>query len=635
LDWIVMKALEKDRNGRYATANSFAQDIQRYLADEPVLACPPSAWYRLRKLARRNKVPLLTAAVVAVALVLGTVVSVWQAIRATEANRRIQANLELSLAALDEVYLSVLEARLPRELETDPENQDLLIKALGFYEKFAERNQADPAVWREVAKAYNRAAVLHSRLGHYDQMLATLDRAAEVVARLIVDSPADTELKRMLAEIHLRKGDAYLLQRELVNEGSHQAKAAQVEYQKGIDLLEPLIEKSALGPKCRATFADLHDNLSLCFQKDGDLEKAEKYRRQAIKIRAHTFEEVDDLATKLFYIQQLSFSQSNLGVILNMTGRVDEAEKVNRQAVKLISDVATRAATLQGYKRGRLPGFAEANPVQHDLGHAHYHLGNTLRGTGRSRAAEEEYRQTVTFLAQAVQNWPRVVYYRGFLAWFRRTYGNLLFEGGKRAEASQQYRQSIEIYRKIQKESGRELANADGFIESLTVMGDLLFAEGDRKGASVYYREALDLSEKLAKQNVDFENGLAWFLVACADPNFRKPARALGLARKVVHRSEGKNADHLNTLGVAQYRLGNWKDAVAALEKAKQLHKEKDQADWLFLAMAQWHLGQKQLGRESYNRAIKLLNVYEYPPAESSRWRAEAQALLGLKEPKR
>jgi hypothetical protein len=102
LDWIVMKALDKDRNRRYETANSLAADVLRYLADEPVQACPPSAWYRLRKLARRNKVPLLTAAVVAVALVSGTVVSAWQAVRATEANRRMQDNLELSLGALDD-----------------------------------------------------------------------------------------------------------------------------------------------------------------------------------------------------------------------------------------------------------------------------------------------------------------------------------------------------------------------------------------------------------------------------------------------------------------------------------------------------------------------------------------------------
>src|SRR5262249_25663333 len=55
LDWIVMKALEKDRNRRYETASALAADVQRYLHDEPVQACPPSAWYRFRKFVRRNK----------------------------------------------------------------------------------------------------------------------------------------------------------------------------------------------------------------------------------------------------------------------------------------------------------------------------------------------------------------------------------------------------------------------------------------------------------------------------------------------------------------------------------------------------------------------------------------------------
>lgn len=61
LDWIVMKALEKDRNRRYETANGFALDVQRYLSGEAVHACPPSAWYRFRKFARRNKPVLVTA----------------------------------------------------------------------------------------------------------------------------------------------------------------------------------------------------------------------------------------------------------------------------------------------------------------------------------------------------------------------------------------------------------------------------------------------------------------------------------------------------------------------------------------------------------------------------------------------
>src|SRR2546423_2089121 len=85
LDWIVMKALEKDRNRRYETANGFAQDVRRYLHDEPVQACPPSAWYRFRKLARRNRVVLTTAAVVTAALLLGTAIRLWQAVPAAQA----------------------------------------------------------------------------------------------------------------------------------------------------------------------------------------------------------------------------------------------------------------------------------------------------------------------------------------------------------------------------------------------------------------------------------------------------------------------------------------------------------------------------------------------------------------------
>ena len=75
LDWIVMKALEKDRRRRYETASSFAADVRRFLAEEPIEARPPSAWYRFRKLTRRHKVALTTTGLVAAALILGTVLS--------------------------------------------------------------------------------------------------------------------------------------------------------------------------------------------------------------------------------------------------------------------------------------------------------------------------------------------------------------------------------------------------------------------------------------------------------------------------------------------------------------------------------------------------------------------------------
>ena len=76
-----MKALEKDRNRRYETANGFAADIERYLHDEPVQACPPSAAYRLRKFVRRNKGPVLAAALVLLTLVGGIVGTTFGLVR--------------------------------------------------------------------------------------------------------------------------------------------------------------------------------------------------------------------------------------------------------------------------------------------------------------------------------------------------------------------------------------------------------------------------------------------------------------------------------------------------------------------------------------------------------------------------
>jgi WD40 repeat protein/serine/threonine protein kinase len=85
LDWIVMKALEKDRGRRYETANGLARDLERYLADEPVEAGPPSAGYRLRKYARKHRRLLATAAAFALLLLLAAALSTWEAVWATQA----------------------------------------------------------------------------------------------------------------------------------------------------------------------------------------------------------------------------------------------------------------------------------------------------------------------------------------------------------------------------------------------------------------------------------------------------------------------------------------------------------------------------------------------------------------------
>jgi tetratricopeptide (TPR) repeat protein len=146
LDWIVMKALEKDRTRRYETASSLAQDIERYLQDEPVEACPPSAGYRLRKLARKHRAALGVAATFITLLATGAGVSTWQALEARaaarlavtaqrgEAEQRKQAEAVLGFVQ-DHVFAAARPVGCPGGLGPDVKLREALDAALPVVER--------------------------------------------------------------------------------------------------------------------------------------------------------------------------------------------------------------------------------------------------------------------------------------------------------------------------------------------------------------------------------------------------------------------------------------------------------------------------------------------------------------------
>jgi eukaryotic-like serine/threonine-protein kinase len=103
LDWIVMKTLEKDRNRRYETASGFAADVERYLNDEPVLACPPSTWYRFRKFARRNRPAVMTAVAVVLAVVMAVAGLATSTLRISRAQWATADALRVATRAKDDL----------------------------------------------------------------------------------------------------------------------------------------------------------------------------------------------------------------------------------------------------------------------------------------------------------------------------------------------------------------------------------------------------------------------------------------------------------------------------------------------------------------------------------------------------
>jgi len=235
LDWIVMKALEKDRTRRYDTANGLAMEVERYLADEPVLACPPSAAYRFVKFTRRNRIAFTTAMVLLGAILTGTVVSVTQAIRASRAERlaesrlktetaareaeaaqrqvaetqrseaekmrlRAEANFHQARRAVDDMYTQFAEKWLANQPKLQPVQREFLQKALQFYAEFAQQTGTDAAIRLETARAYGRLATIHYRLGDVVQAEHAGRQNLERSQRLVDEFPNVPEYRKNLAD---------------------------------------------------------------------------------------------------------------------------------------------------------------------------------------------------------------------------------------------------------------------------------------------------------------------------------------------------------------------------------------------------------------------------------------------------
>jgi serine/threonine protein kinase len=220
LDWIVLKTLEKDRNRRYESASALAADVQRYLTDEPVTACPPSSGYRLRKFARRNRRLLVSLAMFATVLMAATLVSTWQAWRAMEAEHR--ASTEAGIArALNDFHQGLL-----RQVDNDPQNPEevrgnanqtvgeaLDRAAATVQEQFGNEPLAEAAIRTAIGDAYQSLDEPQRAIPHLERAVALRQ------THLGPSDPASLESIERLAEAYswvARYADAIALQQQVL-----------------------------------------------------------------------------------------------------------------------------------------------------------------------------------------------------------------------------------------------------------------------------------------------------------------------------------------------------------------------------------------------------------------------------------
>ncbi len=333
LDWVVLKAIAKDRRLRYETASSFAEDIQRYLNNDPVLARPPSLSYRLRKTFHKHRLAISAAIAIAILLIAGIIGTTLGMVRANQATERaIAAKNDADLARRKETAARKLaeEKRIEagRQRDKAEREKEAAIKARNREKKVFDFmvesfESPDPALQGRDLRASTLVKLLFDRLrGEFSDQpankailltaYAKLMRNVGLYDKSIVAAEEALKIKSAnLGPYHVET----LQLRNLI--GMNQFNLANLEAAEKIHREVYEIQKQHLGEKHYDTLASLN-NLAMCYAERGDYNTAIKMLMQHLRISVLRYGPLD---------QNVMISISNLGVAYEGIGQLDLALK--------------------------------------------------------------------------------------------------------------------------------------------------------------------------------------------------------------------------------------------------------------------------------------------------------------------
>ncbi len=451
LDWIVMKALEKDRNRRYETANGFALDVQRFLADETVQACPPSAWYRLRKVVRRHKGLVLAVAVFLVLLVAGIVGTSVGLVRALAAERKTQAALASARAALDTLTDDVVETMFARQPELGQREKAFLHKILESYEEvtaqLGETSQA--RVLR--ARGTFQVARLHALLGDPIPAVEGYRLAVLMLGQLVDDFPNVPEYRQQLAL------SQHSLGRVLADLGMEAE--AETAFRHALALRQKLVGDFPQEPSYRRDLSASYNDLALLLQLQKKFGPAESAYREALTLKELQVRELGAVRADRLALAQ---GRANLANLFRAQGRFVEAEQLYRQA---LTD-----------QKNQRDDFAAQPASRRELADSYHGLGIVRAELHREEAAETAFQQALALRKKLMEDFPKIVRYRHELANLYNDLGSLLNRQAKR-EAATAWQEALTLWKQLADESPRvpdfqsEVAATLGKLATLHIQG--------------------------------------------------------------------------------------------------------------------------------------------------------------------
>ncbi|MBC8355141.1 MAG: tetratricopeptide repeat protein [Planctomycetes bacterium] len=538
LDWIVMQALDKDRTRRYESASAFAADIERYLGDEPVEACPPSTVYNLRKYARRNKGVLTTAFLIALALLVGTGVSIWQAIAASDArdvaNERLmgetkaraeaekhrkqsEANFQKALDAVDQMLTHVgTDDKIAATPGMTLMRREILEDALQFNQDLLVENPSDPRVRYAIAMV--RFSLCHTYRSLHDRDKALLQNrlARASLERLMAESPSDLKYQTALASAWSQFGWNALDREESIKA-----------FQRTAILTETLVEADPDSIAYKAALVACYQSLGWYLHANGD-DEGVGFVRRAIALGEREPRSNGTLGNAYRHLAKILLSE----------GPLPESENLFKKAI----------AEFQRYvvKYG---ASAEAPHFRSCLASTHMEFGGLLARAERLAEVEECYRRALELHGELARDFPSITGHRTNAIRDRFKLTELLLRTGRTEEATHTLR---EIHPRTAEEH---------------VMRAKLFEQQNE------FANALADFEKAVELEPNDPHGhysLASFLNMAQHMKFRDYDRALKHAQDAI-RLAPQNVNYQFLLGRMYFRVGDHDRGFARFKKVLEL----------------------------------------------------------------
>jgi serine/threonine protein kinase len=383
LETVVLKALAKNLEERYATAQELADDLRRFLADKPIKARRPSLLEKGRRWLRRRRAIVRAAAILAVLAVGALAGGLFYVSK--ERDLAMQHGRQ-ARQAVDEMYTEVAEKWLASQPYLKPLQRDFLLKALAFYEDLSRTLGGDPSVRLETAKAYRRVGEIERRLGEPEKARIAYAEAQARILALVEEAPKDAAARAELGTLENHRGDLCRISGDL--------RAAREAHERAKSVFAELSQQSATSTEYRLGLAASDNNLGLVLHDLHAEAEAEKAYHEAIAL-FHELALAEPLAPANRHF--LAVSHANLAVLLRDRKQHDEAEKEGYRALALWKNLLEANPAFPQYRQSQAVNYLN--------------LGMLFETTHQEREARKALHLAVTLLDKLAVEFPYVPIY--------------------------------------------------------------------------------------------------------------------------------------------------------------------------------------------------------------------------------